>query len=178
MKKPIPYDIYIRDISEGNETGYKAVIPKLGNAIVYGGNFREIEKGIRMTDEAIKTQKIKTGNTSQKMDNVVGDRGESNFIIKLKWEAGSPTYQARIPALNVTVFGNSFNKLEDAIRDCYSSQKSNCLKSIPKLTITVKKNNIGGLNQETTFDGSVKKAFLSREGKRKAKMIAEKLAKV
>ncbi|MEK7171672.1 MAG: hypothetical protein AAB739_02065 [Patescibacteria group bacterium] len=52
--KPIQYDYYVHSISEGGEPAYKAIIPAFDNAIVYGGNLKELEQGVRFTIDSEK----------------------------------------------------------------------------------------------------------------------------
>ncbi len=48
-KKAIQYDYYVRPISGDGETAYKAIIPAFDNAVVYGDNLAELEKGVLFT---------------------------------------------------------------------------------------------------------------------------------
>lgn len=63
MKKntPIIYDYYVRSISDDNEPAYEAVIPAFDNAIVFGDNLEELEKGVRFTIKSEITERKKRG---------------------------------------------------------------------------------------------------------------------
>ena len=45
-KNPIDYDFLVHNISERDTRGYMAIIPAFNNAVVFGGTFDELEKGI------------------------------------------------------------------------------------------------------------------------------------
>lgn len=51
MKKnrAIQYDYFVHSITEDDEPAYKAIIPAFNNAVVYGENLQELEKGVRFT---------------------------------------------------------------------------------------------------------------------------------
>lgn len=63
MKKNIPivYDYYVHSISEDNESAYEAIVPAFDNAIVFGDNLEELEKGVRFTidSEIAERKKLK-----------------------------------------------------------------------------------------------------------------------
>lgn len=51
-KAPIQYDYYVHAISEDSEGAYQAIIPAFDNAIIFGDNLEELEKGVRFTIES------------------------------------------------------------------------------------------------------------------------------
>lgn len=52
-KKPIQYDYYVHSIAEDNESAYKAIIPAFDHAVVYGDTIKELEEGVRFTEEQL-----------------------------------------------------------------------------------------------------------------------------
>lgn len=51
-KKKIDYDFIVHSLREGKEKGYMALIPAFNNAIVFGDDLEELEKGIVFTIES------------------------------------------------------------------------------------------------------------------------------
>lgn len=62
MKKfLIEYDYIVHRVSDGDSTGYKAIIPAF-NSVVFGDNLVELEKGISLAiQEEIKARKSARG---------------------------------------------------------------------------------------------------------------------
>jgi predicted HicB family RNase H-like nuclease len=60
-KNTIEYDYIVHHISDGDSTGYKAIIPAF-NSVVFGDNLVELEKGISLAvQEEIKARKSARG---------------------------------------------------------------------------------------------------------------------
>jgi len=51
MKKHIEYDFLVHNIGERKEQAYMAIIPAFNNAMVFGDDLEELEKGIIMMIE-------------------------------------------------------------------------------------------------------------------------------
>mgnify|MGYP001616938387 CR=1 FL=1 len=50
--KPIEYDYYVHSLYEDGQPAYKAIIPALDNAVVYGDTLEELEEGVAFTIES------------------------------------------------------------------------------------------------------------------------------
>ena len=109
MKKHIKYGVYIKDLSETDEKGLKAIIPALNGAIVYGADFKEIEKGILLSIE----YEEKFGKKENfKIGKVID---YDYFIENLSNDPNDPAYKATLKKLKTIVFGSSFYELEQGI---------------------------------------------------------------
>ena len=109
MKKVIRQDVYIVDLSEGKGKAFKAIIPALNGAIVYGGSFRELEQGILTAleyEEKFGDGKILIGSIP----------GEYDFCIKNVSLGGTKNaYKASIKDSDIIIFGGNFRELWDSI---------------------------------------------------------------
>jgi hypothetical protein len=57
IMKKTKFRFFVTDLSEGKKKAYKAVIPDLGNAIVYSSSRKELEEGIQNTIEFTELEK-------------------------------------------------------------------------------------------------------------------------
>lgn len=101
-RKIIPYAYYIHPIGENGQAAYKAIIPAFNNAIVYGGNLQELEKGIRFTIESEIIDRKKQGKSIPSPDQ------DSKFSGKILVRI-SPLLHEKI-ALEAKASGKSLNK--------------------------------------------------------------------
>jgi hypothetical protein len=117
MKKNIKYRVYIKDISDAEEKGLKAIIPALNGAIVYGADLREIEKGIILSIE----YQEKFG---KKEKFIIKDVDDYDYIIEdISNNKNDPAFEAYIPKLKTKVYGANFIEIEKGIIMAYECEE-------------------------------------------------------
>lgn len=52
MADTIKYDFFVRNVVEGEEAAYMAIIPAFNNAVVFGSDLNELEEGMKLTIES------------------------------------------------------------------------------------------------------------------------------
>lgn len=57
IMKKIKFRFLVTDLSEGKKKAYKAVIPDLDNAIVYGSSLEELKQGVQNAIEFVELEK-------------------------------------------------------------------------------------------------------------------------
>lgn len=101
LRKPIQYDYLVHTLTDCDDVGYEATIPALDNAVVYGGNVRELEEGIRFAIDSERILRKKEGRAMPPPD--ANKHYSGKFVVRI-----DPAVHERL-ALQAKARGKSLN---------------------------------------------------------------------